>query len=50
MTAPTSATEVRDNAEDRQFEIRVDGELAAAGPHQPCAYAKCQAIHGYALE
>lgn len=28
MSAPTNAADVRDNAEDRRFEIWVDGELA----------------------
>jgi predicted GNAT family acetyltransferase len=28
MTTPTNATDVRDNTEDRRFEIWVDGELA----------------------
>jgi predicted GNAT family acetyltransferase len=28
MTAPTNATDVRDNTDDRRFEVWVDGELA----------------------
>jgi uncharacterized protein len=35
MTAPTNAADVRDNAEDRRFEIWVDGELAGFTTYAP---------------